>query len=115
VRAHVESGKARVIAQVGERRSPLYPDVPLLSETLDPALANDFWLGMVAPAGTPPAIVARLNKEITEVLNIPDVKSKGESASMYAMPISADAFAAKLDKEWNLWGRVIRERNIAVQ
>jgi tripartite-type tricarboxylate transporter receptor subunit TctC len=115
VRAHVESGKARVIAQVGERRSPLYPDVPLLSETLDPALANDFWLGMVAPAGTPPAIVARLNKEITAVLNIPDVKSKGESASMYAMPISAEAFAAKLDKEWSLWGRVIRERKIAVQ
>jgi tripartite-type tricarboxylate transporter receptor subunit TctC len=115
VRAHVESGKARVIAQVGERRSPLYPDVPLLSETLDPALANDFWLGLVAPAGTPPAIVARLNKEMTEILEMPDIKTKGESASMYAMPISAQAFTAKLAREWDLWGRVIRDRKIAVQ
>ena len=115
VRAHVEAGKARVIAQVGDRRSPLFPNVPLLSETLDPALAADFWLGMVAPAGTPPGIVARLNREMTEILQDPEIMARGEKASMYAAPITPAAFSSKLAKEWDLWGRVIRERKIAIQ
>src|SRR5262245_4502179 len=52
IQQHVKAGKARVVAQVGDQRSPLYPDVPLLSENVNPALAADFWLGMAAPAGT---------------------------------------------------------------
>ncbi|MPZ57779.1 MAG: tripartite tricarboxylate transporter substrate binding protein [Rhizobiales bacterium] len=115
VRAHVESGKARVIAQVGDQRSPLYPDVPLLSETLDPALATDFWMGMVAPAGTPPAVIARLNKEITEIVNIPNIKATGEAASMSPAPMPVKAFGDKLAKEWALWGKVIKDRNIQVR
>ena len=115
VRAHVEAGKARVIAQVGDQRSPLYPDVPLLSETIDPALATDFWLGMVAPAGTPPAIVARLNKEITEIITLPHIKAKGATASMSPMPMSSKAFGDKLAKEWALWGKVIKDRKIQIR
>jgi tripartite-type tricarboxylate transporter receptor subunit TctC len=115
VRAHVEAGKARVIAQVGDQRSPLYPDVPLLSETVDPALATDFWLGMVAPAGTPPDIVARLNKEITEIIKLPHIKAKGETASMLPAPMSTKAFGDKLAKEWALWGKVIKDRGIQVR
>ena len=57
IQQHVQSGKARVIAQIGDERSPLYPEVPLLSETIDPALASDFWMGMAAPAGTPQPVV----------------------------------------------------------
>jgi len=115
VRAHVEAGKARVIAQVGDQRSPLYPDVPLLSETLNPALATDFWLGMVAPAGTPAPIIARLNKEITEIIQIPEIKARGERASMFAAPLSPQAFGDKLNKEWALWGKVIADRKIQLR
>jgi tripartite-type tricarboxylate transporter receptor subunit TctC len=115
VRAHVESGKARVIAQIGDQRSPLYPDMPLLSETVNPALATDFWLGMVAPAGTPPAVVARLNKEITEIIQLPEIKARGERASMFASPLSPQAFTDKLAREWELWGKVIKERNIQIR
>ena len=115
VRAHVEAGKARVIAQVGDQRSPLYPDVPLLSETLNPALATDFWLGMVAPAGTPAPIIARLNKEITEIIQIPEIKARGERASMFAAPLSPQAFGDKLSKEWALWGKVIADRKIQLR
>src|SRR4051812_726416 len=61
IQQHVKAGKARVIAQIGDERSPLYPDVPLVSENLDAALASDFWIGMAAPAGTPQPIVERLN------------------------------------------------------
>jgi tripartite-type tricarboxylate transporter receptor subunit TctC len=115
IRPHVEAGKARVIAQVGDRRSPIYPDVPLLSEAVDPALATDFWLGMVAPAGTPPAIVARLNQEITAALNAPEIKRRGEPASMSPAPTTAQAFNDRLAKEWALWGKVIKDRKIQIK
>jgi tripartite-type tricarboxylate transporter receptor subunit TctC len=115
VRAHVESGKARVIAQVGDKRSPLYPDVPLLSETLDPALATDFWLGMVVPAGTPPTILARLNKEVTEIINLPHIKARGEMASMSPAPMPPQAFGERLAREWERWGKVIKHRNIQIR
>jgi tripartite-type tricarboxylate transporter receptor subunit TctC len=115
IRPHVDAGKARVIAQVGDRRSPLYPDVPLLSETVNPALAADFWMGMVAPAGTPAPIVERLNKEITAALAAPEIRARGEPASMYPAPISAKAFNDRLAKEWAKWGKVISDRNIQIR
>jgi len=115
IRPHVDAGKARVIAQVGDQRSPLYPDIPLLSETINPALAADFWMGMVAPAGTPAPIVARLNKEITAALSAPEIKKRGEPASMSPAPMTAQAFGDRLSKEWAKWGKVIRERNIQIR
>jgi tripartite-type tricarboxylate transporter receptor subunit TctC len=115
IRPHVDSGKARVIAQVGDKRSPLYPDVPLLSETINPALAADFWLGMVAPAGPPPAIIERLNKEIIASLDSPEIRKRGEPASMSAAPTSAKAFDDRIAAEWAKWGKVIRDRNIQIR
>lgn len=114
VRAHVDSGKARVIAQVGDQRSPLYPDIPLLSETVDPSLATDFWLGMVAPHGTPAPILARLNKEIGEIINLPRLKSMAETASMSPMPMTPQAFGDRLSMEWARWGKVIKDRHIQI-
>jgi tripartite-type tricarboxylate transporter receptor subunit TctC len=114
-RPHIESGKARNIGQVGNARSPLFPDVPLLSETVDPALTADFWLGVAAPAGMPPAIVARLNKEINAIVNTPAFKSKGEAASMIAQDLSPKDFGDKIAREWELWGRVIRDRKLTIQ
>lgn len=111
----VEAGKARIIAQVGDRRSPLFPDVALLSETVDPALAADLWLGMVAPAGTPPAIIARLNKEITGILGQPLAKFRGEGMSLPPIPSSAQDFDAKLATEWDRWGKVLREHDIRLK
>jgi tripartite-type tricarboxylate transporter receptor subunit TctC len=115
IRAHEQAGKARVIAQVGDQRSPHYPDVPLLSETVNPALAADFWLGMAAPSGTPPAVVERLNKEINAILATPEFKAKGETVSMYPQNKSAKEFNDKLAREWTTWGNVIREKNLVVQ
>ncbi|MCV9937248.1 tripartite tricarboxylate transporter substrate binding protein [Boseaceae bacterium BT-24-1] len=111
----VEAGKARIIAQVGDRRSTQFPDIPLLSETVDPALAADLWLGMVAPAATPPAVLSRLNKEITEILNLPLLKSRGEAASMSPVPMSTQDFDQKLAKEWERWGKVLKEHDIKLR
>jgi tripartite-type tricarboxylate transporter receptor subunit TctC len=86
-----------------------------LSETVNPALAADFWMGMVAPAGTPAPIVERLNKEITAALAAPEIRARGEPASMYPAPASAKAFGDRLAKEWAKWGKVISDRNIQIR
>jgi tripartite-type tricarboxylate transporter receptor subunit TctC len=85
-----------------------------LSETIDPSLATDFWLGMVAPRGTPAPIVARLNKEIAEIINLPRLKTMAETASMSPMPMTPPAFGDKLAKEWARWGKVIKDRHIQI-
>jgi tripartite-type tricarboxylate transporter receptor subunit TctC len=115
IQEHVKAGKARVIAQIGDQRSPLYPDVPLLSENLDAALASDFWIGMAAPAGTPQPIVERLNREINAIINTPAFKAKGEAVSMYPQNRTAKDFGDKLAYEWQRWGDVIRQNHLIVQ
>jgi len=115
IRAHEQVGKARVIAQVGDQRSPHYKDIPLLSETVNPALATDFWMGMAAPAGTPQPIVDRLNKEINAIINTPDFKARGDKVSMYPQNRSAKEFGDKLAREWKSWGDVIRQKNLVVR
>ena len=115
IQEHVKAGKARVIAQIGDERSPLYPDVPLLSETLSPALASDFWIGMAAPAGTPQPIVARLNREINAIINTPEFRAKGDAVSMYPQNRSPKEFGDKLAREWKQWGDVIRTNNLVVR
>jgi tripartite-type tricarboxylate transporter receptor subunit TctC len=115
IQEHVKAGKARVIAQIGDQRSPLYPDVPLLSETVDPALATDFWVGMAAPSRTPQPIVDRLNREINAIINTPEFKAKGDTVSMYPQNRSPKEFGDKLAQEWKRWGDVIREKNLVVR
>jgi tripartite-type tricarboxylate transporter receptor subunit TctC len=115
VRTHAQAGKARVIATVGDQRSPHYPDMPMLSETVHPLLRGDFWLGMVAPAGTPTPIVERLNTEINAIINTPDFKAVGERFSMYAQRQTPKEFGDKIAREWESWGNVIRERKIALK
>ncbi len=111
----IESDKARIIGQVGNQRSANYPDVPLLSETIDPSIIADFWLGVAAPVGTPPEIVARLNREINAIVNTKDFQDRGAAASMVAQNMSPEAFGGKIAKDWASWGKLIRDRKLGIQ
>jgi len=115
IQQHVKAGKARVIAQIGDQKSPLYPDMPLLSETVSPALAADFWMGMAAPAGTPQPIIDRLNREINAIINTPAFKARGDAVSMYPQNLTSKQFGDKLAREWKLWGDVIRDKKLVVR
>ncbi|MCS6892194.1 MAG: tripartite tricarboxylate transporter substrate binding protein [Rhodovarius sp.] len=108
----VRNGYGRVLAQVGEQRSPIFPDVPLVSETVAPAVNSDFWLGLFAPAGTDPAIIERLHREVSEIMAEPANQRRVADASMLAPALTQAQFQAKVEREWEVWGRVIRERNI---
>ena len=78
-----------------------------------PELALDFWLGAFAPAGTPEAIVQRLNREINAVMNLPSIKERLEASTMVTPVISPEQFAKQVASQWEIWGKVIRENNIS--
>jgi tripartite-type tricarboxylate transporter receptor subunit TctC len=110
----IEGGKGRVLATVGERRSPIFPNVPLVSETVAPAVAMDYWLGLFAPAGTPREAVERLHADITATTATEESRSRAAGVSMLVDPLPLEALRDKVQREWADWGRVIRDRNITV-
>lgn len=111
-RPFLSNGTARPLAVVGERRATALPDVPLVSETVAPAVNMDYWFGVFAPAGTPEPIVERLNAEIGAIMGTPEYGARATEASMLTAPQPLPAIRARVEKEWEDWGRVVRERNI---
>lgn len=104
---HIRAGKLRVLAVGGEKRHPLMPDVPALSETM-PGFVFSYWIGMVAPAGTPPAIANRLSVEIAEGLRQPDVAKRLLDSSLEAVGSTPAEMATFMKRESERWGNVIR-------
>src|SRR5438874_10185816 len=74
---HVKAGQVRALATSGKTRSSVTPEIPTISEAGVPGYEATIWLGLMAPKGTPPAIVSRLNAEISKIANRPEVRSDG--------------------------------------
>lgn len=110
---HVRSGKLRAIAVTSDKRSHTMPDVATLAEQgvrSPPALA---WWGMLAPAGTPKAIVDRMQKEVQTALQLPDVrKTLTETLGMDIVAASPDATQKFITDEMQRWGKVVKENGI---
>jgi tripartite-type tricarboxylate transporter receptor subunit TctC len=104
---HVKADKLRVLAVTGARRSPLLPDVPAISE-LVPGYAASTWFGVFAPAGTPAAIVARVNAEIGKALAAPDLLATLRAEGAEPVGGSAEQFAQFFREEVSRWGAVVR-------
>jgi len=73
---HVKAGRLKALAVGGEKRSPALPDVPTVAESGVPSYKNAGWFGLFAPAGTPSAIVVRLNQAVVKAMNSPDVAQR---------------------------------------
>jgi len=113
-RPHVQAGTLRYVSQMATQRSPAIPEVPTLAEELKvPELSVDFWLGLFAPAGTPDAIVRRLNQEVAAVMQVPSVKERLQATTMTTAPITPEQFAKMLAEQWEIWGKVVRDANIS--
>src|SRR5881394_2892873 len=82
---HVKAGQVRALATSGKTRSSVLPDVPTVSEAGVPGYEATIWLGVMAPKGTPPAIVNKLNAEITKIVSRPEVKADWEKQGAVAM------------------------------
>ena len=109
---HVKSGKLRALATVAPRRLAKYPDVPTLVELGYPGLVITDWQGIVAPAGTPRDVVARLHAEIVKVLAAPDFRERLEVLGLEAAGLGPEEFTAHMHKEIQRWGRLVRDAGI---
>jgi tripartite-type tricarboxylate transporter receptor subunit TctC len=108
----VQAGKLKPIAVGARERSPSVKDVPTTAEAGFPQIEAENWYGMVAPAGTPPAIVARLNKIATEAMQSADVKEKLASQGATLVGNKPDEFAAYIRAEIDKWGKVVQAAGI---
>ena len=103
-----KAGKVRALATSGKVRSAVMPDVPTVSEAGVPGYEAVIWLGVMAPKGTPPAIVNRLNAEITRIANRPDVRAEWVKQGAVAMTMSPDEFGRYVAEDIAKWERVVK-------
>ena len=112
VAGHMKGGKLRVLATAGSRRSPLQSDVPTIAEGGVPGYEMDSWLGLLAPAGTPPAVIQRLNAELNRALALPQVREKLAAQGLDVLGGSPQQFAAVIRADFDKWSRVVKAANI---
>jgi len=111
---HVKAGKLRLLAVTEGKRSTLLPDVPAVRESV-PGYEMSVWYGAFGPAGMPPAIVARLNAEISRILFLPDVKKKMEDIAVEVARMTPDELATLTRNDAEKWGKLIKELGIVAQ
>jgi tripartite-type tricarboxylate transporter receptor subunit TctC len=112
---HVKAGRLRALAVGTKSRVPQLPEVPTIAEQGYPGIVVSAWFGMIVPAGVPRDIVHRLNRDINEVLAMPDVREKLNIAGLTPVGGSAEEFDAYVKAEVERWGRVIRARGIRAE
>jgi len=112
---HIQAGKLRVLAVANEERTPLYPQAPTIRESGYPAVVGYGWFGLLAPAGTPAAIVRRLNAETNTVLAEPALRSKAEALGLEVRGGTPAAFASFMEGETRKWAQVIKAANITAE
>ena len=109
---HVKAGKLKLLAVGSAKRSPLFPDVPTLDEAGLKNFDADTWFGFYAPAGTPPAVVGRLNREINKILGSQAVKDRIMAIGGVPAPMSPSDFNMRASIDGTRFGALIRARNI---
>lgn len=112
---HIADGKLRPLAALTTQRLPGYPALPTTRELGYPAVVVNDWQGIVAPAGTPRAIVDQLAAAVAQVVAQPDLQARFETMGMSPARGGADEFAALIRSEIAHWRRVVREANIKAE
>ena len=109
---HMKEGRLRAIATLGANRARLAPDVPTMAEAGVPGFAILPWVGMFAPAKTPPEIVERLSREVAAAMKRPDVREGLDRAVFDYKSSTPQELAAFLKEQLQVWGRVAREAGL---
>lgn len=113
--AQVPAGRLKALAVTTAKRIPQLPDVPTMQEAGVPGYEASVWLGLLAPAGTPKEIVARLNAEIAKVMSAPDTKKELYAAGVESDISSPEALGSLMSREMERWGKVIKDAGISMQ
>ena len=111
---NVKSGKLVGLATSGRERSPHFPDLPTIAEFY-PGFETTSWVGAIAPAGIPRAIIEKLNGTLVKILSEPDVKARFDAQSAEIAASTPEQFADLIKSESAKWGKVIREKHIRVE
>jgi tripartite-type tricarboxylate transporter receptor subunit TctC len=109
----VNSGKIRALAVTSRQRVPQLPNVPTVAETV-PGFENLGWFGLVAPVGTPKAVITKIHADTVKVLQSADIKKRFDELGMAPVGNSPAEFAKDMKAESALWAKVIRERKLQV-
>lgn len=113
--AQVPQGRLKALAVTTSKRAPQLPDVPTMQEAGVAGYDASVWLALLAPAGTPPDIVARLNTEIGRLMNSPETKKALFDAGVEPAPSSPEEMASYMTQELARWGKVVKDANIKLE
>lgn len=111
----VKSGKVKAIATTGKQRSAVLPDLPTVHESGVPNYEATIWLGLLAPKGTPPAVVNRLNEAVSRIVGQADVQQAWTKQGATAMVMNPQAFDKYLQDDIEKWAKVIKAANIKAE
>ncbi len=110
--AQIKAGKLVPIALTEKTRSPLAPQIPTAAEQGVPGVEVNAWFGLFAPAATPPAVLAKLNQEVNEVLKMPDLRERLSLAGLEPTGGTAQALQTAIREDYERYGRIARELDI---
>jgi tripartite-type tricarboxylate transporter receptor subunit TctC len=105
---NVRAGQVKALGTTGDKRSSVLPDVPTIAEAGVPGYEATIWLGIMAPKGTPQAIVDKLNAEVSKVVNLPDLKKQWAVQGAEPMVMTPTQFDAYLRKDIDKWANVVK-------
>ncbi|HJQ62880.1 MAG TPA: tripartite tricarboxylate transporter substrate-binding protein, partial [Burkholderiales bacterium] len=109
---HIKAGRLRPLAVSGSKRSSALPDLPPISEAGVPGYEFNTWYGLLAPAGTPKAIINRLNEAARKALTDPELQKKLRTAGLDPQPTTPEGFGKLILSEIEKWHDVIEEAGI---
>ncbi|CAN7730935.1 tripartite tricarboxylate transporter substrate binding protein [Variovorax paradoxus] len=112
---HVNAGRLRALAQTGAQRAPAYAEVPTVAESGYPGFEVNSWVGLLAPAGTPRAVVDRLQAEVRKAVTEPAFQQRLREQGLTGIANTPEQFAAVLRTEQDKWARLVRERRLSLE
>ncbi len=112
VMGHVQAGKLKAFAVTGDKRSPQMPQIPTTAEAGLPGFKLEAWVGLFAPAGTPPAVIAKLTADVKRAMELPEVKTRADAAGIEIRYQGPDALAQLVKSDLAYWSKTIKAAGI---
>ena len=111
---HIKSGRLRALAVTGLTRSPILPETPTLADTVLPGFNSSSWIGLLAPAGTPQAVVDKIAADVREVMQLPELRQQFIDQGAVPVGSTPAQFQSLIDNDRRRYATIIQEKNIAV-
>ena len=111
----LKDGRIRALAVTADKRVPSWPDVPTIAEAGVKDMDLELWTGLLAPAGTPPAIVTRIRNAVMEIVRTDEMREKMKNLEILPVGSTSEAYKARLAKEIAMWAGVVKAGNIKAE